>query len=183
MGIHMAPHLQYKHLVFPHLRLEAVVFPKVSSCGPCARLSGELWRGLAWPPLLDKKACNMCFLWHSNQPLPLAPPSPSQGGLQAETGSLILPWSALQLYPSDKAFCVPSLFRSGVSLSQSWVKPFLLSSVWCLGFSCDLPQRRPSHRRCAIQCDHGWWREDQTGVSHLRPPPPMFSKAGSKMDN
>lgn len=66
-----------------------------------------VWRaveGLASPRLLDEKASNMCFLWHSNQPLlPSSckpPPTPfSWGGLPAETGRLIPPCS----YPSDKA--------------------------------------------------------------------------------
>lgn len=62
MGVHMASRSQYKHIVFPCLRLGAVVFPKVSSCGPCARLSGELrrgWRRLAcWVKTLA--TCAFC---------------------------------------------------------------------------------------------------------------------------
>lgn len=145
MGVCTAPRTQYKHVVFPRLRLGAVVFPKVSSRGPCARLSGELWRG--WRRLACwMKSHNMCFLWHSSQPClqlpshilthpPYSPPHPpSQEGLPAETGGLILPWSALQLHPSDKALRLLPLSRF-LSHSQNWVKPLLLSSVWCLWFS------------------------------------------------
>lgn len=138
MGVHMAPRSQNKHSLST---LEA---------GGCGLSKGFLlwslcqtvWRavqGLASPLLLDEKACNMCFLWHSNQPLPSAsiphtplPPTPSslsQKGLPVETGGLIFPWSALQLYPSDKALCAPSLSQSGGSLAN--VSKALIA-IFCL---------------------------------------------------
>lgn len=105
-----------------------------------------VWRaveGLASPRLLDEKASNMCFLWHSNQPLPL-PPSPtaplpisSRGGLPAETGRLIPPCSALLLYPSDKAVCIS--FSSRLLFKKKELSPFSLSPVWCLRLSSSLP--------------------------------------------
>ena len=57
------------HILFPRLRLGALIFPKVSSCGPCARLSGELWKGWRRLACWMKKPRNMCFLWHSSLPL------------------------------------------------------------------------------------------------------------------
>lgn len=180
MGVHMAPRSQYKHIVFPRLRLGAVVFPKVSSCGNCARLSGELWRG--WRRLASGYKSLQHVLSVAQQPAPAfsfhltyAPPSPQPAFLplqkdyqqKLEAGSFLgLHYSYIHL--TRLFVCRPFLDLD--SHSQTWVKALLLSFVWCLLFSCGLPQRRPGH---TIQSDHGWWREDQTGVSHLCPLPQM----------
>lgn len=152
MGVHMAPRSQYEHIVFPRLRLGVLWsfqrFPPVApvpdcleSCGGAGVASPAGWKRLQH------------VLSAARQPAPaysfhLSTPHPPQEGLLAETGGLILPWSARQLYPPDKALGVPS---------QSWVKPLLLSCVWCLWCSCGLPQRRPGHRHRHIQPDHRWW--------------------------
>lgn len=68
MGVHMAPRSQYKHIVFPRLRLGAVVFPKVSSCGLCARLSGELWRGWRHCACWMKKLATCAFCGTETSP-------------------------------------------------------------------------------------------------------------------
>lgn len=97
------------------------------------------------------------------QALPLAsishahsPPSPPREGLPAGTGGLILPWSALQLYPSDKALCVPSLSRFCLTLTIE------LRSFCYPGFGVSesaVAYLRKSWDTCAllIQFPHGWW--------------------------
>ncbi|KAI9524941.1 hypothetical protein NQZ68_014476 [Dissostichus eleginoides] len=52
--------------------LGALIFPEVSSCGPCARLSEELRRGLASPRL----ACCWMKKPHSLSSIPPSPTSP-----------------------------------------------------------------------------------------------------------
>lgn len=105
--------------------------------------------------------CSFCgtatgpaFSFHLTRSLP--PSSPSQEGLPAGTAGLILPWSALQLYPSDKALCVPSLSRFCLTLTIE-LRSFCYlwfgvseSAVAYLGKSWDT---------CAllIQFPHGWW--------------------------
>lgn len=120
----MAPHTQYKHIVFPRLRLGAVLFPKVFLPWPLCQSDWRAVEGLASPRLLNEKAFTCSFCGTATGPacsfhLTRTPPPllPSQEGLPAGTGGSILPWSALQLYPSDKALCVPSLFRFCLTLT------------------------------------------------------------------
>lgn len=110
---HAVSHAVYAHILFPRSRLGALIFPKVSSCGPCARLSGELWRG--WRRLAcwmeQPVTCAFCSTATSLSSAPLLHlPSrfSSRGGLPAETGRLILPCLPPRLYPSDKALCISS---------------------------------------------------------------------------
>lgn len=151
MGTCIPSLAQNTHLLFPCLRLGvAVIFPKVSSRGLCARLSGELWRGWRRLACWMKKPVTCAFCGtatsHSYSPPATPPPTPfSWGGLPAETGRLILPCS----YPSDKALCsacssrLLSLFLK--KKKKKRYKPFfffylfMLSPVWCLRLSSGLP--------------------------------------------
>lgn len=159
-GVHMAPHTQYKHIVTPRLSLGAAVFPKVSSCGPRARLTGELqrgWRCLAcWMKRLA--TCSFCgtatspaFNFHlTHSPPP--PHPPLKEVLRAETWGLILPWSALQLYPSDKALCVPFFSRFCLTLKIE------LSPFCYLRFDVsDSAVTYPRKGWLLIRFPHGWW--------------------------
>lgn len=108
-------HTHIIYTVFPRLRLWAVIFPKVSSCGPCARQSGELWRGWRRLACWMKKPVTFAFRgtatsflsspFHLSCPISHLPCFSSWGGLPAETGRLILPCYPPLLYPSDKALC------------------------------------------------------------------------------
>lgn len=98
--------------------------------------------------LLDEKASNMCFLWHSNQPL-LLPPSPTSPLLLSRriTGRNwtfdpdLLCAAAISIWQG-------SLYLFLLQTSLTWtvfkkrVKPFMLSPVWRLRFSCSLPGSR-----------------------------------------
>lgn len=65
--------VQDLQILFPCSRLRALIFPKVSSCGPCARLSGELWRSWRRFACWGGGAVNICFSVAQQPAFPLYP--------------------------------------------------------------------------------------------------------------
>lgn len=122
-------------------------FQKVSSCGPRARLSGELWRDWRRLACWMKKPVTFAFcgtattLSSLSSILPLLPPSPtsSPSALEEDYRQKLDVWSCLALspllYPSDKALCISFSSRLlYVSHSDSLLKKIRVKPFCCLLF-------------------------------------------------